>query len=40
MSYKSMINLFFAISLPCRIALRCMDVLSSTGFSLCTVNAR
>jgi hypothetical protein len=38
MSYKNVINLFCAISLPCRIALRCLDVLSSTGFSLCGLN--
>ena len=35
MSYKSVINQFCAISLLCRIALRCLDVFSSTGFSLC-----
>ena len=29
----------FDVSLPRRIALRCMVVLSSTGFSLCTVDA-
>ena len=32
-----MINLFCNVSLLRRIALRCMDALSSTGFSLCTV---
>ena len=29
----------FDVSLPRRIALRCIVVLSSTGFSLCTVDA-
>jgi hypothetical protein len=38
MSCKSVINPFFAISLPYRIALRCLDVFSSTGFSLCGLN--
>ena len=30
-------NLLCDVSLPHRIALRCMVALSSTGFSLCTV---
>jgi hypothetical protein len=31
-------NLLCDVSLPRRITLRCMVALSSTGFSLCTVN--
>jgi len=37
-SHKCVTNLFCDVSLLCRIALRCVAVLSSTGFSLCTVN--
>jgi hypothetical protein len=38
-SHKFLINLFCDLSLLCRIALRCMDVICSTGFSLCTVDS-
>jgi hypothetical protein len=37
-SRKGVPNLVYDFSLQRRIALRCMAVLSSTGFSLCTVN--
>jgi hypothetical protein len=36
--HKCVTNLVYDVSLLRRIASRCMAVLSSTGFSLCTVN--
>src|ERR1700704_1011480 len=38
MPHKCVTNLFCAVSLLRRIAMRCVDAWSSTGFSLCTVN--
>jgi len=38
-SHKCVINLFCGVSLQCRTALWCMEVLSSTGFSLCSADS-